>query len=140
MVSRPEFSTDHRLGQRILDEPLHRTPERSPTKYRVEPGFYNATLHTLSNLKKWNSLTQAQRDLLSKVTPEFEARSEPDSPELKAALKKQNDWTLSKGLKPIVFTGADSEKWQSAAITEGWKEVFDRSPEHGAKLKTFFSK
>ncbi len=110
------------------------------TKYRVEPGFYNSTLHTLANQKKWNSLTQAQRDLLSKVTLEFEARSEPNSPELNAALKKQNAWTLSKGLKAITFTGADSEKWLKAASDAGWKEVLDRSPEHGPKLKKLFSK
>ena len=46
------------------------------TKYRVEPGFYNATLHTMVNLKKWKTLTKAQQDLLTAIGLEFEARSE----------------------------------------------------------------
>jgi TRAP-type C4-dicarboxylate transport system substrate-binding protein len=110
------------------------------TKFRVEPGFYNATLHTLVNAKKWQSLTKAQQDLLNEVGLEFEARSEPNSPELMAALTKQKAWTASEGLQAITFTGADRDKWLSAAIKSGWQEVLERSPEHGPKLKVLFTK
>ncbi len=109
------------------------------TKYRVEPGFYHATLHTLVNLKKWQSLTKAQQDLLTEVGLEFEARSEPNSAELKAALKKQKAWTASEGMQTITFAGADRDKWLSAAVEQGWKEVLERSPEHGPKLKKLFA-
>ncbi len=110
------------------------------TKYRVEPGFYDATLHTLINLEKWQSLSKAQQDLLTKIGLEFEARSEPDSEQLNAALKKQKAWTASEGMQTITFTGADRDKWVNAAVEEGWKEVLDRSPEHGAKLRALFTK
>lgn len=110
------------------------------TKYRVEPGFYNATLHILINQRKWKSLDDKQRDMLNKVGLEFEARAEPDSPTLKAALKKQRDWMSSKGMKIITFEGADRKKWVDAAREAGWAEVLKRSPKHGAELKKLFTK
>lgn len=110
------------------------------TKYRVDPGFYNATLHTLINLKKWNSLSKAQQDLLNTVGLEFEARSEPDSQNMTDLLKKQKQWYADNGMQTIAFEGAQRDAWVNAAVEEGWKEVLERSPEHGAKLKALFSK
>ena len=110
------------------------------TKYRVEPGFYDATLHTLANLEKWQSLTQAQRDLITKIGLEFEAKSEATTPAFQARLKKQKDWMASEGMQTITFTGADAEKWRDAAKNAGWNEVLERSPEHGPKLMKLFRK
>ncbi len=110
------------------------------TKYRVEPGFYASSLHTLVNLKKWKTLTTAQQNVLTEVGLEFEARSETDNPEFQALLKKQNDWTASEGMKTITFTGADRKAWLDDAREAGWNEVLERSPEHGAKLKKLFTK
>ncbi len=110
------------------------------TKYRIDPGFYNSTLHTLVNLRKWKSLSKQQQDLLMKIGLEFEARAEPDSPEMTALVKKQRAWLDSKGMKTITFEGADRKKWVEAAKSSGWKEVLDRSPKHGPKLKELFTK
>ncbi len=110
------------------------------TKYRVEPGFYNSTIHTLVNLKTWNSLDKAQQDVLTQVGMEFEARSEPNSKELTAALVKQKAWMASEGMETISLEGADRDAWLKKASDEGWKEVLDRSPDHGAKLKALFTK
>ena len=110
------------------------------TKYRVEPGFYNATLHTLVNLKKWKSLTKPQQDLFTAIGREFEGRSEITGPGFQALLKKQKELTASKGMKTITFEGADREKWEAAARKEGWAEVLKRSPVHGPKLMKLFTK
>ena len=110
------------------------------TKYRVEPGFYDATLHTLVNLKKWKSLTKAQQDVLTKVGLEFEAKAESSTPAFQAALAKQNAKTAKDGLQAITFTGATREKWLAAANEAGWAEVLARSPKHGAALKKLFTK
>lgn len=110
------------------------------TKYRVEPGFYNSTLHTLINLDKWNDLSKEQQDLLTTIGLEFEGRSEPNSPELSSALKKQKEWMASEGMETITFEGADRETWLAKAVEAGWQEVLERSPEHGPKLKTLFAK
>ena len=55
-------------------------------------------------------------------------------------LKKQKEWTASKGMKTITFEGADREKWETAAREEGWAEVLERSPVHGPKLMKLFTK
>jgi TRAP-type transport system periplasmic protein len=110
------------------------------TKYRVDPGFYSAALHTMVNLTKWNSLSKAQRAVITKVGLGFEARSEPSTPEFQAALKKQKEWTASKGMKTITFTGADRKKWLAAAKKAAWDEVIQRSPKNGPALKLLFAK
>ena len=110
------------------------------TKYRVEPGFYHAVLHTLVNLDKWNSLTKAQQDVLTQVGLEFEAKAETTSAGFQATLKKQKDWMASEGMKTITLEGADRAKWLAAASKAGWDEVLERSPEHGPALMKLFTK
>ena len=110
------------------------------TKYRVEPGFYDAALHALVNLKKWKTLTPAQQDVLTQVGLRMERASETSSPEFKAKLAKQNAKTAKLGLTAITFTGANRAKWLSAAEKAGWDEVLKRSPKHGAKLRKLFTK
>ena len=46
----------------------------------------------------------------------------------------------SKGMETITFAGADREKWLVAAKKEGWAEVIERSPKHGANLMQLFTK
>lgn len=110
------------------------------TKYRVDPGVYHSSLHTLVNLRKWKSLTTAQQDVITQVGLAFEAKAETDTPEFKAMMKKQTDWSIKNGMKIITFTGADREKWINAANNAGWAEVKKRSPRHWRKLKQLFTK
>src|SRR3954462_14967755 len=46
------------------------------TKYRVDPGFYNAEVSLVMNFDKWKALNPAARDFLSKETREYEAQNE----------------------------------------------------------------
>ncbi|HIF60542.1 MAG TPA: hypothetical protein EYQ26_13780 [Rhodospirillales bacterium] len=108
------------------------------TKYQVNPGFYWSTLHTLANLKKWKSLSKAQKNLLNKVGLEFEAQNEPGNAALNARLKKGLAKRAKAGLKVIEFKGADRKKWLDAAYGEAWKEVLQRSPKHGKQLEKLF--
>ncbi len=109
------------------------------TKYRVEPGFYSATLLTMANLKKWKTLSADVQGVLTKVGMAFESKSEPAGPAFKALLDAQNAKTMKEGLMPIEFKGADREKWLSAAKKAAWGEVLEKSPEHGAKLQKLFT-
>jgi TRAP-type C4-dicarboxylate transport system substrate-binding protein len=110
------------------------------TKFRVEPGFYNATLHTLVNKKTWDGLTKAQQAVINEVGLDFEAKSETSGAGFQGRLKKQKDWMASEGMKTITFTGADRKKWLTAAKKEGWDEVIKRSPVHGPALKKLWTK
>ena len=42
-------------------------------------------------------------------------------------------------MKVIAFEGADRKKWLDTARKEGWAEVLERSPEHGAELRRLFT-
>ena len=110
------------------------------TKYRVEPGFYHASLHALVNLKKWNSLSKAQQDVLATTGLDFEVKTEQDSAIDGPVMKKQKDWMASEGMETITIEGADRSKWVAAASDAGWGEVLERSPDHGAALKKLFTK
>ena len=110
------------------------------TKYRVEPGFYAASLHALINLKKWNSLSKAQQGILTKTGLDFEVSTEQDSAVGGAVMKKQKDWMASEGMETITMEGADRTKWVAAASNAGWDEVLERSPDHGSALKKLFTK
>ena len=45
-------------------------------KYRIQPGFYGATMVTIVNKKKWLGLTEAQRTLLTKQARIYEQTSD----------------------------------------------------------------
>ncbi|MEM7403894.1 MAG: TRAP transporter substrate-binding protein DctP [Pseudomonadota bacterium] len=110
------------------------------TKYRVDPGFYQSSLHTVVNNKKWNTLTDAQKAVLNEVGLAFEAKAETGSAGFQAALKKQADWVAERGMQTVTFSGADRDTWVKAAKDAAWAEVLDRSPEHGARLKALFTR
>jgi len=110
------------------------------TKYRVEPSFYSGTLQAVANLKKWDSLSKEAQKIITDVVLEFEAKNENTTPEFQARMDKQNAWTASQGVELIKFTGADAEKWSTAAKSAAWGEVIERSPEHGKKLMELFTK
>lgn len=110
------------------------------TKFRVDPGFYSGTLHTVMNLRKWNSLRDAAKKIIQDTVLEFENAAEPGSKEYEARAQKQRDWLAKEGVKTITFTGDKAKKWLDAARDAGWKEVADRSPKHVAELKKLFAK
>ena len=45
-------------------------------KYKITPNFYGATFMTIINKKKWESLTQAERDFLTKLSATYEKKSD----------------------------------------------------------------
>ena len=109
------------------------------TKYRVEPGFFSATLHTLVNLKTWEGLTGEQQALLQEVGLQFERDSEVGGAGFQAILKKQKDWMASEGMQTITLEGVERRKWLDAARKAAWDEVMERSPVHAPELQGLFA-
>jgi TRAP-type C4-dicarboxylate transport system substrate-binding protein len=106
------------------------------TKFRIDPGFYNADLQFLVNLDTWTrKLNDAQRKLLTDLAMEIE-RSEEDRQVNAAERKRQEE----AGIKVIRFSPEDEKKYLQVARDAGWEAVIKASPEHGPKLREFFTK
>ncbi len=106
------------------------------TKYRIDPGFYNADLQILVNLEVWTKkLNDAQRKLLTDLAMAIE-NDTSDKAANDAERKKQE----SAGIKVIRFSAEDEKKYLEVIRDAGWESVIKASPEHGPKLRAFFTK
>lgn len=110
------------------------------TKYRVDPGFYNSTMFFLVNLDTWESMSPEQQNVITETVMDFERRGEVSEPSHQALVKKMTDDMTSKGIEVIEFTGEDREKWLNASRDASWKQIIERSPEHGPKLQALWRK
>src|SRR5215470_9179633 len=107
------------------------------TKYRVDPGFYRAEVSFLMNKTSWGKLDEAQR----KIINEAAARIEADSAAYEAAANTADIERMKQvGIETIEFKGADAEVYLTKAYDAAWAGLIKQSPEHGPKLREFFSK
>ena len=106
------------------------------TKYRVDPGFYDADLEILVNLRKWKAMSASQREIFTKVVIEHEKAAKRFTKDVEKAVKVQ----AKNGIQTIEFTKADREKWLTAAREAGWANIIKRSPKHGPKLRELLAK
>jgi len=106
------------------------------TKYRVDPGFYNAEVSLVMNLDKWKALTQAQRNLLNKQAVALEQSA--------VSWKKLNDEDTKRqaqvGVQTITFDAGTSKQYYEKAYEVGWASAIKASPEFGPQMKKLFSK
>jgi TRAP-type C4-dicarboxylate transport system substrate-binding protein len=105
------------------------------TKYRVDPGFYDADINLVIHLDTWEKLTAAQQKALGDMAIKYEGLAQGFKKEAVDAVADQK----SKGIEAITFTGADAEKWLSTAREAGWASVIKNSPQHGPELKKLFT-
>ena len=106
------------------------------TKYRVDPGFYNAEVSLIMNLDKWKALTAKQRDYLQKQALAFEAENR----EWKAYNEEDAKRQAKAGIQTIHFDATTSKQYLDKAYEVGWAAIIKASPEHGPKMKALFSK
>jgi TRAP-type C4-dicarboxylate transport system substrate-binding protein len=106
------------------------------TKYRVDPGFYNAEVSLVMNLDKWKGLTQAQRTLLNKHAIAMEQQA--------VSWKKLNDEDTKRqaqvGVQTITFDAATARQYYDKAYEVGWASAIKASPVYGPQMKKLFSK
>jgi TRAP-type transport system periplasmic protein len=106
------------------------------TKFRVDPGFYNAEVSLVMNLDKWKSMSSRQRDLLMKHVIALEADN--------TSWKKVNEEDIRKqkeaGIQVITFDAATGKQYYEKAYEVGWAAAIKSSPTYGPQMKKLFSK
>ena len=107
------------------------------TKYRVDPGFYSAEVSVLANKTTWDKLSDAQKAVLRKAAEAGEAAAVG---EFDAENAKDTKRQADAGIQTIKFDGAAAEAFRAKAYQAGWEGIIKQSPEHGPKLREFFSK
>ena len=106
------------------------------TKYRVDPGFYNAEVSIIMNLDAWKRLNAKQRSYVQKQALALEA--------MNTVWKKLNAEETGRqaqaGIQTITFDAKTSKAYLDKAYEVGWASAIKQSPEHGPRLKKLLSK
>jgi TRAP-type C4-dicarboxylate transport system substrate-binding protein len=106
------------------------------TKYRVDPGFYDAEVSLLVNQDAWKKLTQAQRDFLTRQALALEGQNDFWKTYAQDEIKRQ----AQAGIQVIRFEGDQGKQYVERAYETGWAGVLKASPEHGPKMRELFSR
>ena len=106
------------------------------TKYRVDPGFYDAEVSLLVNQDTWKRVTPAQRDFLTRQALAWEARTDFWKTYAQDEMKRQ----AQAGIQVIRFEGAEAKQYLDKAYEAAWAGVIKASPEHGPKMRELFSR
>lgn len=106
------------------------------TRFRVDPGFYNAEVSVVANLAAWKKLDARQREALNRWARWIEEQNTYWSAEVERETKRQ----AQAGIQAITLSTADAKAFLAKAYETGWAGIIKQSPEHGAKLRTLLSK
>jgi TRAP-type C4-dicarboxylate transport system substrate-binding protein len=106
------------------------------TKYRVDPGFYNAEVSVVMNLEAYRRLSPAQRQYLERQSLALEA--------MNGVWRKMNEEDARRqaqaGIQTITFDAATSKRYLDQAYEVAWAAIVKASPEHGPQLKKLLSR
>jgi TRAP-type transport system periplasmic protein len=106
------------------------------TKFRVDPGFYDAEVSIIANLDRWKKLTPKQRDFLDKQALALEAENTFWAKFTEDEKKKQ----AAAGIQTIKFEGEQAKQFVDKAYEAGWAGIIKSSPQHGPKMRELFGK
>ncbi|MGH9579182.1 MAG: TRAP transporter substrate-binding protein DctP, partial [Terriglobales bacterium] len=106
------------------------------TRYRVDPGFYDAEVSLIINLKKWQGLGAKQREFLQQQSLNLEGRNDFWKAYAQEEVKRQ----AAAGIKTISFDSATAAQYVKQAYETGWAGVIKLSPQHGPQMQKLFTK
>jgi TRAP-type C4-dicarboxylate transport system substrate-binding protein len=101
------------------------------TKFRVDPGFYNAEVSLLINLDKYKALAPKARQFLGEQTLAYEKQNDFWKSYNQNEAKRQAE----AGIQTITFDAATSKAYVEKAKEIGWVSAIKASPQYGAQLK-----
>jgi TRAP-type C4-dicarboxylate transport system substrate-binding protein len=106
------------------------------TKFRVDPGFYDAEVSLIMNLPAYRRLSEAQRTFLNRQVLALEAENT-------FWVKYAADETARQakaGIQTITFDAATSKAFRDRAYEIGWAGAAKQSPEVAARFRALFSR
>jgi len=106
------------------------------TKYRLDPGFYDAEVSLLMNLPAFKKLSDVQKTYLQKQLLALEAENTFWAKFTTEEIARQ----AKVGIQTISFDAATSKTFRDKAYAVGWASAQKQSPEIAAKFKSLFSK
>jgi TRAP-type transport system periplasmic protein len=102
------------------------------TKFRVDPGFYNAEVSIIMNLDAWKKLSAAQRAYIQKQALALEAQN--------GVWKKLNDEDTKRQAQSGIQTIRFDKAYMDKAYDVAWAAAIKTSPEHAPQMRKLFSK
>lgn len=114
----------------------HQPGWETVTKYRVDPGFYDVDLMILTNLARWNELSDEAQKLIEDAAIAIEQDAVANDGKLNQEVAAKQ---VASGFEVIEFAGDDRDAWLNTAREAGWDGVTGISPEHGPKLRDYFA-
>jgi len=106
------------------------------TKFRVDPGFYNAEVSLIMNLDKYKALPASARDYLERQALAYEKQNDFWKQYNQNEAKRQAE----AGIQTITFDAATSRTYVEKAKEIGWEGAIKASPQYGPQLKKLLSK
>ncbi|HEX6018685.1 MAG TPA: TRAP transporter substrate-binding protein DctP [Burkholderiaceae bacterium] len=106
------------------------------TKYRIDPGFYDAEVSLVMNLGAYRKLTDAQRAYLDKQVLAFEA----DNTFWAKYTADETARQEKAGIQAIKFDAATAKAFRDKAYQVAWEAAAKQSPEVAARFKPLFAK
>jgi TRAP-type C4-dicarboxylate transport system substrate-binding protein len=106
------------------------------TKYRVDPGFYNAEVSLIMNLDKYKALPPKARQLLDQQTLAYEKQNDFWKSYNQNEAKRQAE----AGIQVITFDAATNKQYVEKAKEIGWAAAIKSAPVYGPQLKKVLAK
>src|SRR3954470_18894120 len=106
------------------------------TKFRVDPGFYNAEVSLVMNLDKYKSLPAKAREYLDREALSYEQQNDF----WKAYNQNEAKRQAEAGIQVISFDAATSKAYVEKAKEIGWANAIKSSPQYGEQLKKVLAK
>ena len=103
-------------------------------KFRIDPPFYKSNMTVTVNLKKWQSLTGKQRDILEKVAIGYEKVAVAYMEKMRVSEEKV---AIKSGMKIIKLKGDAASHYLGAANAAVWERLQKNSP-YADQLKAKF--
>src|SRR5213595_1328489 len=101
------------------------------TRFRVDPGFYNAEVSLVVNLDRWKSLPPAARDFLTRQALVYEGQNEFWKSYNQNEARRQAE----AGIQTISFDAETSRKYVQQANEVGWASIIKTCPQYGPHLR-----